>query len=107
MADTTTLNVSVNKSSSETLSNGQVLWKKQVSITLPNNGSDAVDLKILASSFGLSSIEDVSTFVSSVDDEMIIAAPSVSKTSVLLSAGATGSPSAYSGTYNCVVRGYA
>lgn len=107
MPDVTSIQVSVNKDSQLSLSNGMVQKRKQVTVTLPDNGTDADDKRIMASAFGLSSIEDCSPFISTENDEIIPAAVAENKLYILLSAAATDAPTTYSGTYNFVVLGYA
>lgn len=106
MPDITTSQVSVNRSSSETLSNGMVLVRKAVSITLPDNGTVVAEKKIPASAFGLSSLEDVSSLVSAIDDEILIPAVVENRMFLVLQSAGANTAASYSGTYNCVVRGY-
>lgn len=107
MADATTLNVLVKKATSETLSNGMVLWRKAVTITISDLGTKAADKKIPVAAFGLSTLDNVTPFVSSEDDEIIPAGISCNRLYVLLQTSNANAPASYSGTYNIVVRGYA
>lgn len=106
MADLTTSSVVVNRTWNTTLSNGTVMYSKAVSMTLSTHGSASSGELILASAFGLTSIEEVSTLVKSDDTILIVGGPNAARSAILLKAAGTNAPASVTGVYACVVKGY-
>jgi hypothetical protein len=110
MADITSSSVVVNRSSSQTLSSGLILWSKACTVTLTGQGTTTN--KILATAFGLSSFEETSSWVKTDNTEVVQAGPSNDRTLILLAdpddAAAANhiTPADRTGAYNCVVKGY-
>lgn len=106
MADLTSAGVVTNRTWSDTLSNGSVLYSKHVTVTLSTNGSASAGELIPASAFGLTSIEEVSTLVKSDDTILIVGGPNTARSAILLKATGTNAPASASGVYSFVVKGY-
>lgn len=96
----------MNRSASATLSSGLVLFTKHCTVTLVTQGSATSGERILATAFGLSSIEESSAFCKTDDAALYLAAPCNDRSYVILKAEAAVTPLAVSGAFNCVVKGY-
>jgi hypothetical protein len=106
MPDLTSSSVVVNRAASQTLSNGLTLFTKACTVTLTTHGSASAGERILATAFGLSSVEESTPWVKTDNAEIVPAGPAADRTFLLLKAAGTAAPAATSGAYNAVLKGY-
>lgn len=104
MADLASNAVTTLRTSSQTLSNGVVLYSKACNVTLTTQGSAAN--KILATAFGLSAFEESSSWSKTDNTEVVVAGVSSDRSYLLLKAAGTNAPADYAATYNVYVKGY-
>jgi hypothetical protein len=104
MASLASSGVTILDSWTEGGNNGKKLNVYKCSVVLSSMGTVANGIP--ATAFRLSTIERVSPWTLSDNTIVLVAAPNVLKTAVLLKAAGTNAPADYSGTYECTVWGY-
>jgi hypothetical protein len=77
----------------------------KLEIVLAAAGSGATSNKIPASALGLSTIEEVSSFVKSDGLVIVPATPNIAGNEIILGGGASNANASYTGTFRCIVKG--
>ena len=86
--------------------NGKRRTVLEVTVVLTGAGSGASSNKIPASAFGLTVIEEVSSFVNDGGDLIIVGSPNYDGTEIVFKAAATNAFASYTDTFRGTVKGY-